>query len=48
MPRGDFRHRETKKPKKDAKKPTATTILPTSTTVEVVAKKKKPRGETEE
>lgn len=48
MPKGDFRHRETKKPKKDAKKPAATTILPTSTSAEVAEKKRKPREETEE
>lgn len=43
----DFRHRETKKPKKDAKKlPQATTVVPlTSTEVEVVGKRKKKKEE---
>ncbi len=41
----DFRHRETKKPKKDAKKPPAlSAILPPPPTVEVV---RKPRKEKE-
>ena len=31
----DYRHRESKKPKKDAKKVSAATILPPSTIVEV-------------
>jgi len=41
MGRRDYRHREPKKPKRDAKKVPATTILPTPTTVEVVKKKGK-------
>ncbi len=41
MGRRDFRHREPKKPKKDAKKVSATTILPSPMTVEVVKKEKK-------
>ena len=41
MGRRDYRHREPKKPKKDAKKLSATTILPPSTNVEVVKKKGK-------
>lgn len=48
MPRGDYRHREPKKPKKTAKKPAVATILPTPSTVEVVGKKRKPHEETEE
>ena len=46
MGRRDYRHRESKKPKKDAKKILAETILPPSTTVEVVKKgKKEPKTE---
>ena len=45
MGRRDYRHRETKKPKKDAKNISATTILPPSTTVEVIKKGKKERKE---
>lgn len=42
----DYRWRETKKPKKDAKKIPATTILPPPVTVEVIKKgKKEPREE---
>jgi len=41
MGRRDYRHREPKKPKKDAKKISADTILPPSTTVEVIKKGKK-------
>jgi hypothetical protein len=41
MGRRDYRHREPKKPKRDAKKVPATTILPPPTTVEVVKKKGK-------
>ncbi len=41
MGRRDYRHREPKKPKKDAKKVSAVTILPPSTAVEVVKKKGK-------
>jgi len=41
MGRRDYRHREPKKPKKDARKISAETILPPSTTVEVVKKGKK-------
>jgi len=48
MPRGDYRHREPKKPKKDAKKPTIEAFLPTPVTVEVVKKGKKQREESEE
>jgi hypothetical protein len=39
----DYRHRETKKPKKDAKKVSAATVLPTPVTVEVIKKGKKER-----
>jgi hypothetical protein len=48
MPRGDYRHRESKKPKKDAKKPTIESVLPTPVTVEVVKKGKRQREESEE
>jgi hypothetical protein len=42
----DFRHREKKKPKKEAKKSLTTGINPTPTTVEVIKKgKKEPRTE---
>jgi len=41
----DFRHHETKKPKKDAKKAAISEILPTQVTVEVVKKKRKEPGE---
>ncbi|MFC1988781.1 hypothetical protein ACFLVJ_02995 [Chloroflexota bacterium] len=37
----DYRHRETKKTKKDTKKISATTILSPPTTVEVIKKGKK-------
>ena len=46
MGRRDFRHRETKKPKRDTKKISAETILPPPTTVEVIKKgKREPREE---
>ena len=45
MGRRDFRHRETKKPKKDTKKLPPVSILPTPMNVEVVKKKKKTREE---
>jgi hypothetical protein len=48
MGRRDFRHRETKKPKKDAKKILAETVLPPSTTVEVIRKKGKREPKEEE
>ena len=41
MGKRDFRHRESKKPKKDAKKVSAATILPPSTAVEVIRKGRK-------
>ena len=46
----DIRHREAKKPKKDAKKPAQLDVLqPISTQVEVIKTKgKKPREEEEE
>ncbi len=44
----DYRHREPKKPKKDAKKIPTATILPTPMTVEVIKKKRKERKEEEE
>ena len=43
----DYRHREPKKSKKDARKVEATTILAPPTTVEVVKKGKKEREEKE-
>jgi hypothetical protein len=46
MGKRDFRHREPKKTKKDAKKIPATTILSPPTTVEVIQKgKKEEKGE---
>ena len=46
MGRRDFRHREPKKPKKDAKKISAATVLPPPVTVEVIKKgKKEPKEE---
>jgi hypothetical protein len=39
MGRRDYRHREPKKPKKDAKKASVTDILPPPITVEVIKKK---------
>ena len=48
MPRGDYRRREPKKSKKDAKKPTIESILPTPAAVEVVKRSKKQREESEE
>ena len=43
MGRRDYRWRERKKPKKDAKKTTSPEILPTPVTVEVIKKGKKER-----
>ena len=48
MGRRDYRHREPKKAKKEAKKPLTTTILPPQVTVEVIGKKKKGRKVEEE
>lgn len=48
MGRRDYRHREPKKTKKDAKKVLPTTILAPSETVEVIRKRKKERKEEEE
>ena len=48
MGRRDYRHREPKKPKKDAKKVSPITILPTPTEVEVIKKAKKKREGVEE
>ncbi len=45
MGRRDYRHRESKKPKKDAKKPTGVEILPSPVVVEVIKKGKKERPE---
>ena len=43
MGRRDYRHREPKKSKKDAKKISAATILPSPVTVEVIKKGRKER-----
>jgi len=48
MGKRDYRHREPKKSKRDAKKPTIEGVLPTPVTVEVVKKSKKRREESEE
>jgi len=48
MGKKDFRHRETKKPKKDTKKTLLTTVLPPPLEVEVIKKGKKERKEGEE
>ena len=47
MGRRDYRHREPKKQKKDAKKVSAATVLPSSVNVEVIKKGKKKREEEE-
>lgn len=47
MGKRDFRHREPKKPKKDAKKLPQISILPTPVNVEVIGKRKKKREEEE-
>ncbi len=47
MGRRDYRHREPKKSRKDAKKISADTILPPPVTVEVIRKGKK-EGKEEE
>ena len=47
MGRRDYRHRETKKQKKDAKKTSTVEALPTPMTVEVIKKGKKKREEEE-
>ena len=41
MGKRDYRHRETKKPKKTAKKIAVTDILPSPPTVEVIKKQRK-------
>jgi len=41
MGKRDYRHRETKKAKKDSKKLAVSTILPTTTNVEIIKKRKK-------
>lgn len=50
MGKRDYRHRESKKPKKGAKKPSISELLPSPTTVEVIkkGKKEKSTGEEEE
>jgi len=47
MGRRDYRHREPKKSKRDAKKVSVDTILPPPVTVEVIKKGKKERKEEE-
>ncbi|MBA7710772.1 hypothetical protein ES703_119719 [subsurface metagenome] len=47
MGRRDYRHREPKKSKKDARKISADTILPPPVTVEVIKKGKKEAREGE-
>ncbi len=48
MGRRDYRHRESKKPKKDTQKIAPVNILQPSVQVEVIKKGKKKRGEVEE
>ena len=48
MGKRDYRHREPKKAKKDAKKPDIASLLPTPVTVEVISKGKKGKGKEEE
>jgi len=48
MGKRDYRHREPKKSKRDARKVSPATILPSPTTVEVIKKGKKERKEEEE
>ena len=43
MGRRDYRHREPKKPKKDAQKPSVQSILPAPATVEEVKSRRKKR-----
>ena len=45
MGKRDYRWKEPKKPKKDAKRPAKTNILPTPINVEVVRKGKKAKEE---
>ncbi len=45
MGKRDYRHREAKKPKKDAKKLPPISILPTPVEVEVIGKRKKRKEE---
>ena len=47
MSRRDYRHRESKKPKKDAKKLPPVSVLTTPANVEVVKKEKKKREDEE-
>ena len=48
MGRRDYRHREPRKPRKDAKKVLPASILTPSETVEVIRKGKRERKEEEE
>ena len=45
MGKRDYRHRETKKVKKDTRKVSSTTILPPPATVEVIRKPRKEEPE---
>ena len=47
MGKRDYRHRESKKPKKDAKKASVASILPPPIVVETIKKGKKEQGEEE-
>ncbi len=48
MGKRDYRHREPKKSKRDARKVSAPSILPPPTTVEVIKKPRKEHKEEEE
>jgi len=48
MGKRDYRHREPKKPKKDAKKPPVSVLLPAPPQVEVVRKPRKGKVTEEE
>ena len=48
MGKRDYRHRETKKPKKGAKRPEVSTVLPAPPQVEVIRKSRKGKGTEEE
>ncbi len=47
MGRRDYRRRESKKPKKDAKKAPSTAVIQPPATVEVIKRGKKEKGESE-
>ena len=48
MGKRDYRHRESKKPKKGNKKTSAADVLPTSVVADVIKKGKKEKGTEEE